>query len=82
MQAQVLNLLMDLKDELSLTLVLVTHNLAVVGRLAEHLIGLKHGEMVEAGPTPQVLAEPHEAYTAALVGAANAVSLTATETFR
>jgi ABC-type glutathione transport system ATPase component len=74
-QAQVLNLLMDLRDELGLALVMVTHNLSVVGRLTEKLIVLKRGVVVEAGDTVQVLAKPADPYTAALVGAAAEVSL-------
>jgi peptide/nickel transport system ATP-binding protein len=74
-QAQVLNLLMDLREELGLALVMVTHNLAVVGRLAETLLVLKHGQVVEAGRTVDVLGSPREAYTASLVSAAAAVSL-------
>jgi len=74
-QAQVLNLLMDLREELGLALVMVTHNLAVVGRLAETLLVLKQGRVVEAGRTVDVLGSPREAYTASLVGAASAVSL-------
>jgi len=74
-QAQVLNLLMDLRDELGLALVMVTHNLSVVGRLTERIVVLKHGVVVEAGDTVRVLAEPTDPYTAALVGAAAEVSL-------
>jgi ABC-type glutathione transport system ATPase component len=74
-QAQVLNLLMDLRDELGLALVMVTHNLSVVGRLTERIIVLKRGVVVEAGDTVKVLATPADPYTAALVGAAAEVSL-------
>lgn len=74
-QAQVLNLLMDLRDELGLTLVLVTHNLAVVGRVAESIIVLRHGVVVDSGATVEVLANPKNAYTSALVRAAEEVSL-------
>ncbi|MBM3521396.1 MAG: ABC transporter ATP-binding protein [Alphaproteobacteria bacterium] len=74
-QAQVLNLLMDLRDELGLTLVLVTHNLAVVGRLAERVLVLRRGVVVDAGATVDVLARPGNAYTEALVQAAAEVSL-------
>lgn len=74
-QAQVLNLLMDLRDELNLALVMVTHNLAVVARLAESIIVLKDGEVVEAGRTVDVLAKPAHDYTHSLIGAAAEVSL-------
>jgi len=71
----VLNLLMDLREELNLALVMVTHNLSVVARLAESIIVLKEGVVVEAGATADVLSRPEQAYTASLVGAAAEVSL-------
>ncbi len=74
-QAQVLNLLMDLRDRLGLALVMVTHNLAVVGRLTENIVVLNQGVVVEAGRTDEVLARPATPYTASLVKAAAEVSL-------
>ncbi len=74
-QAQVLNLLMDLRESLGLALVMVTHNLAVVARLTETVVVLNRGRIVEAGPTDRVLGAPRNPYTAALVGAALDVSL-------
>ncbi len=74
-QAQVLNLLMDLRDQLGLALVIVTHNLAVVGRLTENIVVLKNGVVVEAGRTGQVLACPVTPYTSSLVRAVADVSL-------
>jgi peptide/nickel transport system ATP-binding protein len=74
-QAQVLNLLMDLRDRLGLALVMVTHNLAVVGRLAETIVVLNKGVVVEAGRTDEVLARPRTPYTQSLVRAAAEVSL-------
>lgn len=74
-QAQVLNLLMDLREELNLALVMVTHNLSVVARLAESIIVLKEGVVVEAGQTVDVLSRPEQGYTRSLVEAAAEVSL-------
>lgn len=74
-QAQVLNLLMDVRAQLGLTLVMVSHDLGVVSRLCEHVIVLKNGVIVEAGRTSEVLANPSDPYTASLVTAARAVSL-------
>ncbi len=54
---------------------MVTHNLAVVGRLAENIVVLNRGVVVEAGRTDEVLARPTTAYTASLVKAAAEVSL-------
>lgn len=76
-QAQVLNLLMDLRTELGLTLVMVTHDLAVVSRLCENIIVMQGGRIVESGRMVDVLASPQEAYTARLVEAARSVSLVA-----
>ena len=75
-QAQVLNLLMDVRSQLGLTLVMVSHDLGVVSRLCEEVIVLQHGVIVEAGRTSEVLADPQNPYTASLVTAARAVSLT------
>lgn len=74
-QAQVLNLLIDLQSRLGLTLVLVSHDLAVVSRMCERIVVMKDGEIVEAGRTVDVLRKPKSAYTATLIKAAEAVSL-------
>jgi ABC-type glutathione transport system ATPase component len=74
-QAQVLNLLMDLRDQLGLTLVMVSHDLGVVSRMCEEIVVMRHGRIVEAGRTDSVLAKPASEYTAALLRAARAASL-------
>jgi len=74
-QAKVLNLLMDLRKDLGLTLVLVTHDLAVVGRICETMIVMKSGKIVETGATADVLANPRTDYTRKLIEAADATSL-------
>ncbi len=76
-QAQVLNLLMDLRADLGLTLVMVSHDLAVISRICENVIVMKDGRIVESGPMAEVLSNPQQAYTAALVQAARSVSLKA-----
>lgn len=76
-QAQVLNLLMDLREQLGLTLVMVSHDLGVISRMCARVIVMKDGRIVEANGTSEVMRAPSEAYTAALVDAANAVSLAA-----
>lgn len=76
-QAQVLNLLMDLRRQLGLTLVMVSHDLAVITRICEQVVVMKDGEIVESGDTVSVVTKPTSAYTAALVAAADAVSLVA-----
>jgi len=74
-QAQVLNLLMDLRDELGLTLVMVSHDLGVVSRMCAEIIVMRHGVIVESGPTDAVLGAPESDYTRALLHAARAASL-------
>ncbi|MEX1271569.1 MAG: ABC transporter ATP-binding protein [Acidimicrobiia bacterium] len=76
-QAQVLNLLIDLREQFGLTLVMVSHDLAVISRLCESIIVMKDGEIVETGRTVDVLRRPSSAYTASLIAAAEAVSLAA-----
>jgi ABC-type glutathione transport system ATPase component len=74
-QAQVLNLLMELRTDLGLTLVLVSHDLAVVGRMCERIIVMSRGCVVEEGTAVDILANPKHEYTKGLVEAAKAVSL-------
>jgi len=78
-QAQVLNLLMELRTDLGLTLVLVTHDLAVVGRMCERIIVMREGRVVEEGTTGDILINPKHEYTVGLVEAAKAVSLKLTK---
>ncbi|MEY4400830.1 MAG: hypothetical protein RL072_695 [Actinomycetota bacterium] len=74
-QAQVLNLLMDLRDQMGLTLLMVSHDLGVVSRMCEEIVVMRHGHIVEAGPTSDVLSRPKSDYTATLLRAARAASL-------
>jgi peptide/nickel transport system ATP-binding protein len=67
--AQVLNLLGDLRRQLGLTLLFVTHDLAVAGAVAEEVVVMTQGRVVERGETAQVLGTPREAYTRALLDA-------------
>jgi ABC-type glutathione transport system ATPase component len=62
-QAQVLNLLADIRDQTSVSYVLISHDLAVVRQLAEQTIVLWQGRIVEQGPTGQVLDNPQHEYT-------------------
>ena len=65
-QAQILDLLRRLVDEDGMALVFITHDLAVVSGLADRLAVMRAGEVVEAGPTAEVLAELRHPYTRAL----------------
>ncbi len=62
-QAQVLNVLADIRDERQISYVLISHDLAVVRQLTEEAIVMQRGKVVEHGPTAQLLDSPQHAYT-------------------
>jgi ABC-type glutathione transport system ATPase component len=66
-QAEILDLLADLRERAGLALVVVSHDLAVVAQLCDEVLVMRDGEIVEQGPTEQVLHEPTHAYTRLLI---------------
>jgi peptide/nickel transport system ATP-binding protein len=68
-QAQVLNLLKDLQDELGLAYVFISHDLAVVRFLSDEVLVMKDGVVVEQASAQQILAAPSQDYTRRLLGA-------------
>ena len=66
-QAQVINLLEDLQDELNLTYLFVAHDLSVVRHLAQRVAVMYVGQVVEMGETEQLFNEPKHPYTSALL---------------
>jgi peptide/nickel transport system ATP-binding protein len=66
-QAQVLNLMMDLQDELGLTYLFVSHDLGVVNRISDKVLVMYVGRVAEIGPPEMLFASPKHPYTAALI---------------
>jgi peptide/nickel transport system ATP-binding protein len=69
-RAQILALLQRLRDELRLTVVLVSHDLGVVQHVADRVVVMREGQIVEEGATAAVLGEPKHPYTRQLLAAA------------
>lgn len=66
-QAQILNLLKDLKEELQLTYLLISHNLAVLSYSADRIAVLCRGRIVELGPCAAIIEDPQHPYTKTLL---------------
>ena len=74
-QAQILNLLMDLQDEFGLTYMFVTHDLSVVRHISTNICVMYLGQMVEEAPTLDLFAKPYHPYTKALLSAIPTVDI-------
>ncbi len=68
-QAQILDLLADLKQKEAMSLLFITHDLGIVRRIADRVSVMKDGEIVEAGPTGEIFANPRHPYTQMLLAA-------------
>jgi peptide/nickel transport system ATP-binding protein len=66
-QAQVLNLFIRLREELSLTYLFISHDLGVIRHVSDRVVVMYLGRVVESGPTAQIYARPNHPYTAALI---------------
>ncbi|MGV2016550.1 ABC transporter ATP-binding protein [Agrobacterium sp. 22-223-1] len=69
-QAQVVDLLRDLQAKHELAYLFISHDLKVVKALANDLIVMRHGKVVESGPAAEIFADPQQDYTKALLAAA------------
>jgi peptide/nickel transport system ATP-binding protein len=68
-QAQVLNLLKDLQDEFGLSYIFISHDLAVVKFIADEVLVMQNGDVVEQAATRELIQAPREEYTRRLLGA-------------
>lgn len=68
-QGEVLNLMTMLKDDLDLSYIIVTHNLAVVRHVTDRIAVMYMGRIVEEGPTPEIFAKARHPYTSSLIAA-------------
>ncbi|MBU3032796.1 ABC transporter ATP-binding protein [Tritonibacter mobilis] len=68
-QAQILDLLADLKSSEGMGLLFITHDLSIVRRIADRVCVMKSGEIVEEGPTAELFADPKHPYTQKLLAA-------------
>ena len=68
-QAQILELLAELRRTHGLTMLFISHDLAVVGQVADRIAVMRHGRKLEEGPSRQILTTPTDAYTRQLLAA-------------
>jgi ABC-type glutathione transport system ATPase component len=68
-QAEVVGLLQRVRDERGTAMLFISHDLAVIGELADRIVVMRRGEVVETGATLDVLLEPKAAYTRELIAA-------------
>jgi peptide/nickel transport system ATP-binding protein len=68
-QAQILDLLADLRERYSLSMLFISHDLAVVSQVADRVAVMRHGLLLEHGPRKAIFQSPQHAYTRSLMGA-------------
>ena len=68
-QAQILQLLDDIRDQMSLSMIFITHDLRVAAQVCDRLVVMRNGELVEAGDTEELFKAPKAPYTKELLAA-------------
>jgi microcin C transport system ATP-binding protein len=71
-QAQILDLLAELKRDVGMSMLFITHDLTIVRKIADRVCVMKDGEIVEAGPTAEIFGNPQHPYTKMLLSAESA----------
>lgn len=71
-QAQIIQLIRNLRAKFGLTLVWITHNLGLVAKLCDHMAVMYAGQIIEAGPVRDIINEPYHPYTRALMNISKA----------
>jgi peptide/nickel transport system ATP-binding protein len=74
-QAQVLNLLKDLKQKYGLTMIFISHDLSVIKHISDHIAVMNHGKIVEFGRSEEIFNNPLDDYTTRLIEAIPAIGL-------
>jgi len=78
-QAQILDLLADLRERYSLAMLFISHDLAVVSQVADRVAVMRHGLLLEEGPRRAIFESPQHAYTRSLLGAIPTLETSTTE---
>ena len=68
-QAQILELLEEIRERMNLSMVFITHDLRVAAQVCDRLAVMRYGEVVESGPTAEIFADPQDPYTRDLLAA-------------
>jgi peptide/nickel transport system ATP-binding protein len=66
-QKQIMELIASLQKKRGMSVLFITHDLALVGEIADHVIVMRHGEVRESGPTGRIFGSPQDSYTKALL---------------
>ena len=66
-QAQIVNLLQDLQEQLDLTYLFIAHDLAVVEHISDHVLVMHRGRIVESAPAAEIYGNPQHEYTRRLL---------------